>query len=84
MMKGCTKKLQIELHPKYVDENIIGFVEKNVKKFPGKSSLKFCLSEPSSKLKVSMYTLQNGFEMNDEMAKYLQQKPELEIQVELT
>jgi hypothetical protein len=31
-----------------------------------------------------MYTLANGFEMNDEMAKFLQEKPELEVQVELT
>ena len=31
-----------------------------------------------------MYTLEKGFEMNDEMASYLQQKPELDIQVELT
>jgi hypothetical protein len=31
-----------------------------------------------------MYTLENGFEMNDEMAIYLQQKPELDVQVELT
>ena len=84
MMKACTKKLQIETHPKFIDENIIGFVEKNVKKFPGKSSLKFYLSEPTSKLKVGMYTLENGFEMNDEMAKFLQEKPELEVQVELT
>jgi len=84
MMKVCTKKLQIELHPKFIDENIIGFVENNVKKFPGKSSLKFCLSEPSAKLKVGMFTLENGFEMNDEMARFLQEKPELEVQVETT
>ena len=83
-MKGCTRKLQIETHPKFIDENIIDFVEKNVKKHPGKSSLKFCLSEPASKLKIGMYTLESGFEMNDEMAKFLQEKPELEVQVELT
>ena len=84
MMKGCTRKLQIETHPKFIDENIIVFVEKNIKKFPGKSSLKFSLSDPLSKLKIGMYTLENGFEMNDEMAKFLQEKPELEVQVELT
>ena len=84
MMKLCTRKLQIEAHPKFIDENLIGFVENNVKKFPGKSSLKFCLSEPASKLKIGMYTLVNGFEMNDEMANFLQEKPEFEVQVELT
>jgi DNA polymerase-3 subunit alpha len=84
LMKACTKKLQIETHPKFIDEKIIDFVEKNVKQFPGKSSLKFCLAEPASKLKIGMYTLENGFEMNDEMAKFLQEKPEFEVQVELT
>ena len=84
MMKSCTRKLQIEAHPKFIDENLIGFVQDNVRKFPGKSSIKFCLSEPASKLKVGMYTLTNGFEMNDEMAKYLQEKPELDVLVELT
>ena len=84
MKKACTRKLQIETHPKFIDEKMIGFVEENVKKFPGKSSLKFCLSEPSSKLKIGMYTLEHGFEMNDEMAQFLQEKPELEVQVELT
>jgi hypothetical protein len=31
-----------------------------------------------------MYTLENGFEMNDEMARFLQQKPEFDVIVELT
>jgi hypothetical protein len=31
-----------------------------------------------------MYTLGKGFEMNDEMANFLQEKPEWEVQVELT
>ena len=35
-------------------------------------------------LKLGLHTLEKGFEMNDEMANYLQQKPEVDIQVELT
>jgi hypothetical protein len=31
-----------------------------------------------------MYSLEKGFEMNDEMAIFLQERPELDIQVELT
>ncbi|MEO6638965.1 MAG: OB-fold nucleic acid binding domain-containing protein, partial [Ginsengibacter sp.] len=84
LMKACTKKLQIEAHPKYITEEFIEFIEKNVLSFPGRSSLKFCIHEPLSKMKIGMYSLEKGFEMNDEMAKYLQQKPELEILVELT
>ena len=80
----CTKKIQIDTHPKYVTEKLITFLEKNMKKFPGNSTFKFCLADHVSKLKAGMYNIENGFEMNDEMAQFLQQTPELEVQVELT
>ncbi len=84
LMKLCTKKLQIEAHPKYITPEVIEFIEDNVQQFPGKSFLKFCINEPNSKMKFGMYSNENGFEMNDEMAKFLQQKPELDVMVELT
>ncbi len=84
LMKSCTKKLHIEMSPKDVSKNFIDFFEKNVQQFPGNSSLRFCINDTTSKLKFGMYTLEKGFEMNDEMANYLQEKPELDIQVELT
>ncbi len=84
MKKMCTKKIQIDAHPKYITEKLITFLEKNMKDFPGKSTFKFCLADNVSKLKAGMYSIENGFEMNDEMAQFLQQTPELEVQVELT
>ena len=84
LMKLCTKKLQIEAHPKYITPDFIEFIEDNVQQFPGKSCLKFCINEPGSKMKFGMYSIDKGFEMNDEMAKFLEQKPELDIIVELT
>jgi DNA polymerase-3 subunit alpha len=84
LMKICTKKLQIEVHPKYITQEFIEFIEENVRRFPGKSCLKFNMFEPASQMKFGMYTVEKGFEMNDEMAKYLQQKPELDVTVELT
>ena len=84
LMKACTKKLQIETHPKYVTREFIEFIEENVQQFPGNASLKFCINEPNSKMKFGMCAIDRGFEMNDEMAKYLQQKPELDVVVELT
>jgi DNA polymerase-3 subunit alpha len=84
LMKVGTKKLQIDTDPKYVTEELINFVAKNVNNHPGRSTLKFCLSDPLSKLKIGLYSIDKGFEMNDEMAQYLQQKPELEVMVDLT
>jgi len=59
----------------------VSFIEKNVKKYPGKSSLKFNIMESKSHAKVSMYTMGGGFEMNDEMTAFLEKTPELEVQV---
>jgi DNA polymerase III subunit alpha len=84
LMKSNTRKLQLEFDPKNITEEFIDFMTKNVHRFPGNSSLKFCINETKSHLKFGMYTLEKGFEMNDEMANYLQQKPELDVQVELT
>jgi DNA polymerase-3 subunit alpha len=84
LMKNYTRKLQIEADPKNISQEFIDFISENVHRFPGRSSLKFYISDNKSHLKFAMYTLENGFEMNDEMAMYLQQKPEFDVQVELT
>ena len=83
-MKACTKKVQIEMKPADVTKDFIDFVESNVNHFPGNTTLKFCINDLTSKLKFGMYSLEKGFEMNDEMAIFLQERPELDVQVELT
>ena len=69
---------------KEVTTDVVDFMQNNVQQFPGTSTLKFCIEDEVSKLKFGMYTLGKGFEMNDEMANFLQEKPEWEVQVELT
>jgi DNA polymerase III subunit alpha len=76
-----TRQVVIDMDARFVNGELIGFVEKNVKKFPGKSSLRFNITEPKSNFKISMYSMENGFEMNDEMAEFLQGKPEIEVQI---
>lgn len=81
-VKGLlTRQLEVELHPKYVTEELVNFIDNNVKLFPGKSSIRFVLSEPRFNFKVSMYTLEKGFEMNDEMAALLEGNPDIEVKV---
>ena len=55
--------------------------EENVKKFPGRSTLKLNLTEPKENLKISLVTMDNGFEMNDEMVDFLDGNPELDVQI---
>ncbi|HEY0678634.1 MAG TPA: DNA polymerase III subunit alpha [Chitinophagaceae bacterium] len=76
-----TKQVIVDVEARFVSQELIRFVEENVKKFPGRSGLKFCIAEPKHQWKIGMYTLDGGFEMNDEMAAYLRDKPELEVHV---
>jgi len=76
-----TKQLIIDIEARFVNEELVRFIEKNVKTHPGRSGLKFNVSEPKSNWKIGMYMMENGFEMNDEMAAFLSNQPELEVQV---
>ena len=79
-----TKQVIMDVEARFINEAMVGFLEKNVKKYPGKSSLKFNIVEPRKNASVSMYTLVSGFEMNDEMTAFLENCPELEVQVVTT
>jgi DNA polymerase-3 subunit alpha len=79
--KILTKQVLIETHPKNITNEMVKFFEKNLKNFPGKSGLKFTMNEPKDNLKVSLLTMDEGFEMNAELAEFLENKPELEVKV---
>jgi DNA polymerase-3 subunit alpha len=76
-----TKQLILDLEARHLTAAHINFIEENIKRFPGRSSLKFNISEPKEQLKISLYTLESGFLMNDEMASFLVENPEMEVQV---
>jgi len=76
-----TKQVIIDVEARFVNEDMVRFVEKNVKTHPGRSGLKFQVIESKNSWKIGMYMMENGFEMNDEMAAYLTNQPELEVQV---
>ena len=82
MKRNMTKTITIEAHPKNISKEVLSFVEKNLKKFPGITTLKFTLTEPKNRMKINLVTTNNGFEMNDEMIQFLEKSPELEVQVQ--
>lgn len=84
LKKISTRQVNIQVHPKDIDEKMINFVERNLKNYRGSASLKFILAEPRNKLRISLVNTNNGFEMNDELIQFLQEKPELEVQVVTT
>jgi DNA polymerase-3 subunit alpha len=81
LKRNLTKQVTIETHPQHITKEVVQFIEKNKSDFPGKSTLKIILNEPKNKWKISLVTIDNGFEMNNEMIDFLQSKPELEVQV---
>jgi DNA polymerase-3 subunit alpha len=81
MKKNLTRQVNIEVHPQHINTDMISFIQKNLKYHPGSSALRFILSEPKNNMRISLVTANGGFEMNEEMIHFLQEKPELEVQV---
>jgi DNA polymerase III subunit alpha len=82
LKKSATRQLQIGIHPKFVTPQLIDFFAGNFRKFPGRCSLKVNLTDEVSGLRAAMHTpMDSGFEMNDEMADFLQENPDLEVAI---
>ncbi len=81
--QNLTRSLEINVHPASVTPDFVNFVDKNVRSFPGKSSLRFNIYEPKENLKVSLYTFEKGFQMNEEMAEFLMENPDVMVNVGL-
>ncbi|MEJ0107103.1 MAG: DNA polymerase III subunit alpha [Bacteroidota bacterium] len=79
--RSLTKQLNIEAAPQIISADLISFLEKNLKKFPGGTMLKIILAEQSSNMRISLVGAGKGVEMNDELVEFLESKPELEVQV---
>jgi DNA polymerase-3 subunit alpha len=81
LKRSLTKQLNIEAAPQTINPEMINFLEKNLKKFPGGTTLKIILAEQSTNMKISLVGAGKGVEMNDELVEFLEGKPELEVQV---
>lgn len=79
-----TKNLELNVHPVSITKEFVNFIEKNVKHNPGKASLRFNIIEPVENLKISLYSYEKGFLMNEEMAEFLWNNPDVEVNVGLT
>ncbi|MEJ7626918.1 MAG: DNA polymerase III subunit alpha [Ferruginibacter sp.] len=76
-----TKQVIIDIAPQHVDESFVDFIEENIKTHPGKTSLKFQITDTLKTFKLSMCTLEKGFTMNDEMAVFLHANKHIEVSV---
>ena len=78
-----TRSVELSMHPSALTVDMIQFLEKNTRSYPGKSTLKFNVYEPKENLRVSMFTVEKGFEMNEEMADYLMNNLDVDVKVSL-
>jgi DNA polymerase-3 subunit alpha len=69
------------MHPAAVTAELVDFVDSNIKQNPGKTSLRFNMFEPKENLKVSLYSLDKSFLMNEDMAGFLLNNPDFEVNV---
>jgi DNA polymerase-3 subunit alpha len=76
-----TKQVIVDIEARFVDEGLIRFLENNFKTHPGRTGLKFNISDPRAQSRITMFTMETGIEMNDELAAYLYDKQEVDIQV---
>ena len=82
--RQLTKQLHLEVDARNVQPELVDFLESNIKKYPGKSGLRIIISEPKQNLRASFVTMDTGFEMNNDIIQYLEQKPEIDVQVTVT
>ncbi len=76
-----TRQVVIGANVADIDEELINFIDHNIKEHPGKTSIKFNLHDEERKHKISMQTADNGFTMNDDMAVFLNGHQYLDVNV---
>ena len=73
--RAFTRQLQLVIQPGTITPTQVEFFQQNMKKHPGRSRLKVILVDQIEKLRIQMKTIEKGFEMNDEMADFLEKSP---------
>lgn len=76
-----TRQVVISMPASGLNTELIDFFQKNLKKNPGNSRLRFNLSDNRGDLKVNLFTLEKGVTMNDELAEYIIDHPDLEVNI---
>jgi DNA polymerase-3 subunit alpha len=80
---NLTRNLEICIESASVTNEFVTFISNNVRANPGKSSLRFKIKEPQENLEVVLSTTEKGFTMNEEMAAFLLDNPDVEVSVGL-
>jgi DNA polymerase-3 subunit alpha len=78
---SLTKQIIIDITPEFIDDDFINFIDGNIKSNPGKASIRFNIHDSVSNHKISLYSIDNGFTMNDDMAIFLNENQYFGVKV---
>ncbi|MEX0635434.1 MAG: OB-fold nucleic acid binding domain-containing protein, partial [Ferruginibacter sp.] len=78
---SLTKQLIIDIMPEFIDDVFIDFIDTNIKKNPGKASIRFNIMDTLTNQKISLYSIDNGFNMNDDLAVFLNENKYFRVNV---
>lgn len=79
-----TKKLEIMIAAHALTEEMIRFFMDNISANPGQSVLSFKVLEAHEHIEVNLYTLGHGFTMNEALADFLANSPDMDLKIELS
>ena len=74
---SMSKQMTLSVEPRLVTNELVDFLAKNMKQFPGKTNIRINLGKTSS-----LYSIDTGIEMNDELTAWLAGRPELEVKID--
>ncbi len=78
---SLTKQVVIDVEPQFINEEMVEFIDANVKANPGKTTIKFNVIDSRHQFKVGMYSLEKSLTMNDDLAFYLIENKDIEVSV---
>lgn len=78
-----TRSIELSVNLQYLCEEMVEFFAENSKKHAGNATLKFNILDPADEMHVSLYTLEKGIAVNDELIDYLSHNTDIDVHVGL-
>jgi DNA polymerase III subunit alpha len=79
--QNFTKQLILDVPTRIINSDFVDFFDKNIKTYPGKTSIKFNIFDSKENMKLSLYSLEKGVTMNDDIVHWLEENKDVDVQV---
>jgi DNA polymerase-3 subunit alpha len=79
--QNFTKQLILDVPTRIINSDFVDFFDKNIKAYPGKTSIKFNINDAAHNVRIGLYTLEKGVTMNDEIIGWLEENKDVDVAV---